>query len=104
MMPDDIQELEDVFLKKVKSYLGKIPPPNQGESEMNDSNDGAAVVIVILGIIFMFLGIGYGMGSTFSKYDYIPQGRNEGIIFCIENKKQCRTEYDYLKLKEEQSK
>jgi hypothetical protein len=24
-MPDDLQELEDVFLKKVKSYLGKIP-------------------------------------------------------------------------------
>ena len=25
MPPDDLQELEDVFLKKVKSYLGKIP-------------------------------------------------------------------------------
>lgn len=24
-MPDDIQELEDVFLKKRKSYLGRIP-------------------------------------------------------------------------------
>lgn len=24
-MPDDLQELEDVFLKKVKSYLGKVP-------------------------------------------------------------------------------
>ena len=24
-MPDCLQELEDVFLKKVKSYLGKIP-------------------------------------------------------------------------------
>lgn len=24
-MPDDLQLMEDVFLKKVKSYLGKIP-------------------------------------------------------------------------------
>ena len=49
-----------------------------------------------------FLGIGYGMGSTFSKDDYIPQGRNEGIIFCSENPDQCKIEYTYLKLKENQ--
>lgn len=68
---------------------------------MNDS-DGAAVALFAVGTIVLFFGLGYGMGHTFSKYDYIPQGRNEGIIFCMENKKQCKTEYDYLKLKENQ--
>ena len=68
---------------------------------MNDSG-GELVALACLGIILMIFGIGYGMGSTFSKYDYIPQGRNQGIIFCVENKQECKTEYDYLKLKENQ--
>lgn len=32
-MPDDIQELEDVFLKKVKSYLGIIPSQQLTEEQ-----------------------------------------------------------------------
>lgn len=32
-MPDDLQELEDVFLKKVKSYLGKIPSQDFNEEQ-----------------------------------------------------------------------
>lgn len=32
-MPDDIQELEVVFLKKVKSYLGKIPSQEFDEEQ-----------------------------------------------------------------------
>ena len=31
MPPDDLQELEDVFLKKVKSYLGIVPSQNLTE-------------------------------------------------------------------------
>ena len=70
---------------------------------MNDSG-GELVVIAFLGVIFMLLGLGYGMGHTFSKEDYIPQGRNQGIIFCSEKPDQCKVEYTYLKLKENQSK
>ena len=32
-MADHIQELEDVFLKKLKSYLGKIPSQNLNEEQ-----------------------------------------------------------------------
>ena len=32
-MADDIQELEDVFLKKLKSYLGKIPSQDLNEEQ-----------------------------------------------------------------------
>lgn len=32
-MPDDLQELEDVFLKKVKSYLGIIPSQQLTEEQ-----------------------------------------------------------------------
>lgn len=69
---------------------------------MNDS-DGAAVVLpAILLSLATFFGIGYGMGSTFSKYDYVSQGRNQGIIFCTEKPQECKIEYTYLKLKENQ--
>lgn len=62
---------------------------------MND--EGAAVALLVS--VATFFGLGYGMGSTFSKGDYVNQGRNEGIIFCTENKRECATEYNYLKLK-----
>lgn len=32
-MPDDIQDLEDVFLKKLKSYLGVIPSQQLTEEQ-----------------------------------------------------------------------
>jgi len=67
---------------------------------MTDNEDQYTPLALI--VIAMFFGIGYGMGSTFSKDDYLPQGRNEGIIFCTENKRECATEYNYLKLKENQ--
>lgn len=69
---------------------------------MNDSDGAAIVLSAILLSLGTFFGIGYSMGSTFSKYDYVNQGRNEGIIFCSENPDQCKIEYTYLKLKENQ--
>lgn len=32
-MPDDLQLMEDVFLKKLKSYLGKIPSQDLNEEQ-----------------------------------------------------------------------
>lgn len=32
-MPDDLQLMEDVFLKKIKSYLGKIPSQDFNEEQ-----------------------------------------------------------------------
>ena len=69
---------------------------------MNDSDGAAVALLVLLGIMGLSFGIGYSMGSTFSKYDYVNQGRNEGIIFCTEKPKECKIEYTYLKLKENQ--
>ena len=45
---------------------------------------------------FIFLG-GLVVGSSI----YGERGKNEGIILCSEKPTDCKTEYDYLKLKEQ---
>ena len=47
------------------------------------------------------LGLGF-IGASIGEGSAIQKGRNQGIIYCIEHKKSCTTEYDYLKLKENQ--
>ena len=32
----------------------------------------------------------------------VKKGRDDGIIFCMEKPKECKTTYDYLKLQENQ--
>lgn len=41
-------------------------------------------------------------GATLSGPGNLKTGRDTGIIFCVEKPAQCRTEYNYLKLKESQ--
>ena len=42
------------------------------------------------------------MGSELSESNNINIGRNQGIMFCSEKPEQCKIEYQYLKLKENQ--
>jgi hypothetical protein len=63
---------------------------------MNDDPNGCLTSIVVLGVLFAFVGVGYCLGDTFSRAEYKAIGRTEGIIFCLENTKACRVEYDYM--------
>jgi hypothetical protein len=58
---------------------------------------GFAVVIFII-VIF---GVGMIIGSVITEQDNITKGRSEGIILCSEKPTDCKTEYNYLKLKEQ---
>jgi hypothetical protein len=57
-------------------------------------------VIVAITLIAIFVG-GMIIGSEITEQDNITKGRSEGIILCSEKPKECKTEYDYLKLKEQ---
>jgi len=57
-------------------------------------------VIAFIFIATIFFG-GMILGSWITKQYNITKGRNEGIIFCSEKPTDCKTEYDYLKLKEQ---
>ena len=58
---------------------------------------GFAVVIFIIAV---FVG-GMIIGSVITEQDNITKGRSEGIVLCSEKPTDCKTEYDYLKLKEQ---
>jgi len=55
-------------------------------------------VFVVFVTIEMFVG-GMIIGSGITEQDNITKGRNESIILCSEKPTECKTEYDYLKLK-----
>lgn len=55
-------------------------------------------IIPVLSIIIFFGGMVVGAGI--SKDGYVLEGRNQAVILCIETPKDCKIEYDYLKLKE----
>ena len=61
---------------------------------MSDDN-GAGIVIIIL---TLFIPVMYVFGIESGK----DRGKNDGIVFCIEKQKECKTTYDYLKLQENQ--
>jgi hypothetical protein len=69
---------------------------------MNNDAEGCFTVIVGVGILFAFVGMGYCLGDTFSKAEHKAIGRNEGIVFCNEKPKDCKYEYDYMKYLETQ--
>lgn len=63
---------------------------------MND-DIGGIILAVIATIGTMFL-----LGSTIG-YDYgVDEGKNQGIVYCMEKQKECKIKYDYLKLQENQ--
>lgn len=67
---------------------------------MNDSNSTPQIVISI-GFIVTF-ATGMCMGSELSEHVNINIGRIQGIMLCSEKPDQCKIEYQYLKLKENQ--
>ncbi len=66
---------------------------------MNNDNviGGLLCCALLVGISMSYL-IGFGVGVD----DGLEKGKNEGIIFCMEKPKECKTTYDYLKLQENQ--
>ncbi len=52
--------------------------------------------IPTLASLIFFLGFNIG------GYNGMSVGKNEGIVFCMEKPKECKTHYDYLKLQENQ--
>jgi hypothetical protein len=65
---------------------------------MSYDDDFLFGVIAVIVIIAIF-GVGMTVGSELSEQDNITKGRSEGIILCSEKPTECKTEYDYLKLK-----
>lgn len=63
----------------------------------NDNVIGGLLCALLVGISMSYL-IGFGVGVD----DGLEKGKNEGIIFCMEKPKECKTTYDYLKLQENQ--
>jgi hypothetical protein len=64
----------------------------------NNDFPGGIIFTIIFIVIF---GAGMTVGSGIAEQDNITKGRNEGIILCSEKPTECKTEYDYLKLKEQ---
>jgi hypothetical protein len=64
--------------------------------------DEPPIEIIFTVICVSFFGLGWVISSEISEKGNITQGRNEGIIFCSEKPKECKTTYDYLKLQENQ--
>ena len=56
---------------------------------------------ILLGF-FASLGVVFLVGATFGFDDGVEKGKNEGIVYCMEKQKECKTTYDYLKLQENQ--
>ena len=55
----------------------------------------ATLASVVVGVIII--------SSTSVGFDEgVKKGRDDGIIFCMEKPKECKTTYDYLKLQENQ--
>lgn len=58
---------------------------------MNDENLGAGIMALIVCSLFGLM-LGQFVVSQHKS------GKNEGIVFCIENSKKCKIAYEYLKL------
>ena len=62
---------------------------------MND-NDGC------LGIIFLFVFVAFFFGMlAFADGQGYKKGVNETLVLCMENTKDCKIKYDYLKLEQQ---
>jgi hypothetical protein len=67
---------------------------------MNDDNavlSGIICIAVLATSAVVFL-----IGVRFGFDDGVVDGKNQGIVFCMEQPKNCKISYDYLKLQEKQ--
>jgi hypothetical protein len=68
---------------------------------MNDDFNSIPQIAISIGFIVIFAS-GIVVGSELSESNNINIGRNQGIMLCSEKPEQCKIEYQYLKLKENQ--
>jgi hypothetical protein len=64
---------------------------------MSDDN-GAAMLIFVLMLSIPVMPVMYVFGIERGK----DIGKDEGIVFCMEQPQKCKISYDYLKLQENQ--
>jgi hypothetical protein len=65
---------------------------------MNDDNavlSGIICIAVLATSAVVFL-----IGVRFGFDDGVVDGKNQGIVFCMEQPKNCKISYEYLKLQE----
>ncbi len=67
---------------------------------MND--DDAVLSGIICIALFSTFAVVFLIGVRFGFDDGVVDGKNASIIFCMENQKECKTTYEYLKLQENQ--
>jgi hypothetical protein len=60
------------------------------------SDDNGAVILILILMLFIPVMYFFGMESGDDK------GKNQGIVFCMEQPQKCKTTYEYLKLQENQ--
>jgi hypothetical protein len=68
---------------------------------MND--DYVPVVIITIATtlaICSFVAVGYSVGQRNGIETGKVEGKNEGIVYCVEKPKECKIAFDYLKLQE----
>ena len=65
--------------------------------------DNNAIEEILLAIFASAVVGGIIISSTSLGFDEgVKKGRDDSIIFCMETPKECKTTYDYLKLREDQ--
>jgi hypothetical protein len=65
---------------------------------MNDDS----VIGGLLFALFASVGVFFLLGTRFGFDDGVIEGKNEGIVYCVEKPKECKIAFDYLKLQENQ--
>jgi hypothetical protein len=63
---------------------------------MYNHNDGWASVIVLFVLVASLMGM-----FLFADEEGYKRGVNETLVMCMENAKDCKIKYDYLKLEEQ---
>jgi len=65
---------------------------------MNDDS----VIGGLLFALFASVGVFFLLGSRFGFDDGVVKGKDVGIVYCMQQPKECKIHYDYLKLQENQ--
>jgi hypothetical protein len=72
---------------------------------IDNDNDFVPTVIGTLSAIVTlcgFFAMGYSVGEKSGTGTGRVEGKNEGIVFCVEKPQDCKISYQYLKLQENQ--
>jgi hypothetical protein len=62
---------------------------------MNDDNGAVILILNLMLLIPVMYFFGMERGED--------KGKNQGIVFCMEQPQKCKTTYEYLKLQENQN-